>query len=81
MSEIKGNNRPHRLDLLKTTVDDNTDDRRDESTIETSDTIRSKRLLVYINETVKLSSTSALGRFSIVRETCTGVVQRIDKEK
>ena len=70
------------LDVLKTTIDDDTDDRRDETTIETSNTVRSDGLAVDIDKAVELAVTSALGgRFGVVGETGTGVVERIDEEE
>jgi len=70
------------VDVLETTVDDDTDDRRDEATVETGNTVRSERLAVDVDEAVELAITSALGgRFGVVGETGTGVVERVDEEE
>ena len=66
---------------VETTVDDDTNDGGDESTVETSNTIGSEGLLVDIEETVELTSTSALGRLGIVGESSTGVVHGVDEEE
>ena len=65
---------------VETTVDDDTDDGRNEATVEASNTIRCKSLLVDIDETVELTSSSTLGGFRVVGKTGTGVVERIYEE-
>jgi hypothetical protein len=66
---------------VQTTVDDDTKDRRTETTVETSDTIRSKSLAVDIDKTVKLTAAALSGRLGVVGETGTGVVERVDEEE
>ena len=66
---------------VETTVDDDTNDGRDEATVETSDTIRSKSLLVDIDETVELTGSSTLCRLGVIGETSTSVVKRVDEEQ
>ena len=66
---------------VETTVNDDTDDGRNEATVETSNTVRGKGLLVDVDETVELASSSALGRLRVVGETRTSVVQGVDEEK
>jgi len=46
---------------VETTVNDDTSDRWTETTVETSDTIRSKSLLVDVYESVELTLTTLLG--------------------
>ena len=46
---------------VETTVDDDTDDGGDESTVKASKTVGCESLPVDIDETVELTSTSALG--------------------
>ena len=60
---------------VETTVDDDTDDRGHEATVETGNTVRGKRLLVDIDETVELTGSSTLGGLGVVRETRTSVVE------
>lgn len=67
---------------VETTVDNDTDDRGDETTVETGDTVRGERLAVNVNETVELTLSSTLGsRLGVVGKTGTGVVERVDKEE
>lgn len=66
---------------VETTVDDDTDDRGDEATVETGNTVRGKRLLVDVDETVELTSSSTLRGLGIVGETRTRVVKRVDEEE
>ena len=69
-------------DVLETTVDDDTDDRRDEATIETTNTVGSECLAVDVDEAVELAVTSALGgRLGVVSETGTGIIERVDEEE
>ena len=66
---------------VQTTVDDNTKDGRTETTVQTSNTIRSQSLAVDINETVELTLTTLLGRLGVVGKTGTGVVEGVDEEQ
>ena len=66
---------------VETTVNDDTDDGRNEATVETSNTVRGKGLLVDVDETVELASSSALGRLRVVGETRTSVVKRVHEEQ
>ena len=66
---------------VETTVDDDTDDRGHEATVETGNTVRGKRLLVDIDETVELTGSSTLGGLGVVRETRTSVVKGVNEEK
>jgi hypothetical protein len=51
---------------VETTVDNDTDDRGDETTVETGDTVRREGLFVDIDQAVELTSSSTLGRFGVV---------------
>ena len=66
---------------VETTVDDDTNDGGNETTVETGNTIGSKGLLVDINETVELTGSSTLGRLGIVSKTSTSIVEGVDEEK
>ena len=66
---------------VETTVDNNTDNRGDEATVETRNTIGSEGLLVDIDETVELAGSSALGRLRVVGKTGTRVVKRVHEEE
>jgi hypothetical protein len=68
------------VNVLETSVDNDTNDRWDESTVETGNTIRGKGLLVDVNETVELTGPSTLGGLGVVGKTSTGVVKRVDEE-
>ena len=83
---LKGTNEEDRLDRVvhaevQTTVDHNTQNGRTETTVETSNTIGGKGLLVYIDQTVELTGTSTLGTLGVVGETSTGVVEGVDEEE
>ena len=66
---------------VETAVDNDTDDRRHETSVETSNTIRLEGLAVDIDETVELALSSTLGGFGVIRETGTSVVKRVDEEQ
>lgn len=66
---------------VETSVDDDTNDRGDEASVKTGDTVRSESLLVDIDQTVELTRATLLGRLVVVGETGTGVVERVDEEK
>jgi hypothetical protein len=66
---------------VQSTVDNDTNDGRNESTVETGDTVGSESLLVNRDETVELPGTTLLGRLVVVGETGSGVVERVDEEK
>ena len=66
---------------VETAIDDDTNDGRGETTVETSDTIRGESLLVDIDETVELTLPTLFGVLGVVGETGTGVVERVDEEK
>ena len=68
-------------DSLKTAIDDDTDDGRNESTIETSNTVRAECLPVNIHETIELPCSSTLGGLRVIGETSTSIVERVDEEK
>jgi hypothetical protein len=83
---LEGTGEENRLERVvhtevQTTVDDNTSDGGQETTVETSNTIGSERLLVDVYHTVELALTTLLGRLGIVGETGTGVVERVDEEE
>lgn len=63
---------------VQTTVDDDTNARDDESTIETSNTISSHGLLVDVDQTSVLTRSSLLGRLVVVSQTSTSIIERVD---
>ena len=66
---------------VETTVNNDTNDRGNEATVETGDTVRRKSLPVHIHETVELTLATLGGRLVVVGETGTGIVERVDEEK
>ena len=66
---------------VETTVDDDTDDGGHESTVETGNTVGCEGLPVDIDETVELTSASALRGLRVVGQTGTSVVERVHEEK
>ena len=66
---------------VETTVDDDADDRGDEATVETGNTVRREGLLINVNETVELTGSSTLCRLGVIGETSTSVVKRVDEEQ
>lgn len=69
------------INSLETTVDDNTDDRGDEATVKTANTIRGEGLPVDIDQAVELTGSSTLGGLGVVGKTGTGVVEGVDEEE
>jgi len=83
---LEGTGKKDRLDgvvktEVETTVDNNTSDGRHETTVKTSNTVRSEGLLVDIDETVELTLTTLLCGLGVVGETGTGVVEGVDEEE
>jgi len=66
---------------VETTVDDDTSDGRHETTVKTSNTVRSESLLVDIDQSVELTLTTLLCGLGVVGKTGTGVVEGVDKEE
>lgn len=66
---------------VETTVDNDTNDRGNEATVETGNTVGSHSLLVDVEETVELTLATLLGRLVVVGETGTGVVEGVDEEE
>jgi hypothetical protein len=66
---------------VETTVDDNTEDGRTETTVKTGNTVRGKGLLVDVDEAVELALTTLLGGLVVVGKTGTGVVQGVDEKE
>jgi hypothetical protein len=66
---------------VETTVDNDTDDGGDETTVETGNTVGGEGLAVDVYEAVELTRTTGLGRLVVVGKTGTGVVERVDEEE
>ena len=66
---------------VETTVDNDTNDGGNETTVETGNTVRSEGLAVDVNETVELALATLGSRLVVVGETGTGVVERVDEEE
>ena len=66
---------------VQTTVDNDTSNGGEETTVETGNTVRGEGLLVDIYETVELALTTLLGGLGIVGKTGTGVVEGVDEEE
>ena len=66
---------------VKTSVDDDTDAGDHEASVETSNTVRGKGLLVDVDETVELFFTTLLGVLEIVRQPSSSVVEGVDEEE
>ena len=66
---------------VETTVDNDTNDRGDEATVETGNTVRGEGLTVDVDETVELTVTARLSVLGVVGKTGTGVVERVDEEE
>jgi len=60
---------------VETTVDDDTDNRRDEASVEAGKTVRLEGLTIDVDETVELALSSTLSGLGIVCETGTSVVE------
>jgi len=66
---------------VKTTVDNDTNDGRDETTVKTGNTVGSEGLAVDIDQTVELAGTALGGGLVVVGKTGTGVVEGVDEEE
>jgi hypothetical protein len=66
---------------VQTTVDNDTHDGDNETTVQTGNTVGGEGLLVDVYETVELTFTSTLGRLGVVSQTGTSVVQGVDEEQ
>jgi hypothetical protein len=66
---------------VQTTVNDDTEDGRTETTVETGNTIGSEGLLVNVHQAVELTVTTSLGSLGIVGKTGTGVIEGVDEEE
>jgi len=83
---LERTNKDNRLDRVvetkvETTVDNDTNDGGDETTVETGNTVGSEGLSVNIDETVELTSTALGSGLVVVSETGSGVVERVDEEQ
>ena len=66
---------------VETTVDNDTNDRGDKSSVETGKTVRLEGLAVDIDEAVELALSSTFCRFGVVGETGTSVIERVNEEQ
>ena len=66
---------------VETTVDNDTDNGGNETTVETGNTVGSQSLPVDINQSVELTRTTLGSRLVVVGETGTGVVERVDEKQ
>jgi hypothetical protein len=66
---------------VETTVDNDTDNRGDEASVETGNAIRLEGLTVDIDETIELAVPSTLCGLGIIGKTRTSVVKRVDEEQ
>lgn len=66
---------------VETSVDNDTNNGRDETSVKTGNTVRSEGLLVNIYQTVELSGTTLGSRLVVVGQSSSGVVERVDEEE
>lgn len=66
---------------VQTTVNDDSEDGRPETTVQTRDTVGRKGLLVYIYQAVELALATLLGRLGVVGKTGTGVIEGVDEQE
>lgn len=66
---------------VETTVDNDTNNGRDEATVETGDTVSGEGLAVDVDQAVELALATLAGRLVVVGKTGTGVVERVDEEE
>mmetsp|Transcript_18828 Transcript_18828/g.38260 ORF Transcript_18828/g.38260 Transcript_18828/m.38260 type:complete len:357 (-) Transcript_18828:13-1083(-) len=62
---------------IEATVDEDSNGGDDEAAVESGDAVGGERLAVDVDESVELASSVSLGRLHVVRQTGTGVVQRV----
>ena len=83
---LEGTGEEDRLDRVvhtevQTTVDNDTGDGGEETTVKTGNTVGGEGLLVDVYQTVELTVTTLLGGLGVVGKTGTGVVERVDEEE
>ena len=66
---------------VETTVDDDTNDRGDEASVEAGNTVRLEGLTVDVDETIELAVSSALCGLGVIGKTSTSVIKRVDEEQ
>lgn len=66
---------------VQTSVDNDTNNRWTETSVQTGNTVRGQGLLVDVEQTVELSVSSTLGGLGVVGQSGSGVVQRVDKSQ
>ena len=66
---------------VETSVDNDTNDGRNETSVKTSNTIGSEGLLVNIYQTVELSGSTLGSRLVVVGQSGSSVIKRVDKEE
>ena len=66
---------------VETTVDNDTNDGRDETSVKTGDTVRGKGLPVDVYETVELTGTTLGSGLVVVGKTGSGVVEGVDEKE
>jgi hypothetical protein len=66
---------------VEASVDNDTNNGRDETSVETGNTVRGEGLSVDVDETVELSGSTLGGRLVVVGKTGSGVVERVDEEE
>lgn len=66
---------------VETSVDNDTNNGRDETSVETGNTVRGESLSVDVDEAVELSGSSLGGGLVVVGKTSSGVVERVDEEE
>jgi len=66
---------------VETSVNNDTNTRDNESSVETNETIRGEGLSVDINEAIELSGSSFLGGLVIIGQSSSSIVKRIDEGK
>ena len=66
---------------VETAIDNDANDRRHESTVEASNTIGGKGLLIDIHQSVELALTTLLRVLGIIGQSSTGIIKRINEQQ
>jgi len=83
---LKRTNKDNGLDRVvetevETSVDNDTNNGRDETSVKTGNTVGGEGLSVDVDETVELSGSTLGGRLVVVGKTGSGVIERVDEEE
>lgn len=66
---------------VESSIDDDTNTRDNESSVEPSDSVSGECFLIHVNEAVELLDTSLFGVLQVIGESSSGIIQGIDEQE